>query len=170
MRLFLCWLLFLHCMLLLFFCWSKRCPAAFSPHCQMMSGLCPPVPTELVSVFNLKTGSVQQEQEWSPCTSNLCHVPPHQLTASETARQRDSRAQIWHFGCRVQLTTPRAAWDVGFQPLAVLKVKRRPLATCQTTAVNLEVYAKRSSSSLIAAPVFDQIWMFHKQIYHFLVL
>lgn len=29
-------------------------------------GLGPPVPTELVSVFYLKTGSVQQEQEWSP--------------------------------------------------------------------------------------------------------
>lgn len=30
-----------------------------------IAGLCPPVPTELVSVFYLKTGSVQQEQEWS---------------------------------------------------------------------------------------------------------
>lgn len=34
-----------------------------------MSGLCPPVPTELVSVFYLKTGSVQQEQECSSLTS-----------------------------------------------------------------------------------------------------
>lgn len=34
-----------------------------------MSGLCPPVPTELVSVFYLKTGSVQQEQECSSLTN-----------------------------------------------------------------------------------------------------
>lgn len=39
-----------------------------------MSGLCPPVPTELVSVFYLKTGSVQQEQECSSLTSYTMHV------------------------------------------------------------------------------------------------
>lgn len=38
----------------------------------MMSGLCPPVPTELVSVFNLTTGSVQQEQECSLKTGRIC--------------------------------------------------------------------------------------------------
>lgn len=39
-------------------------------------GLHPPVPTELVSVFDLKTGSVQQEQEWSPLTwtFNYCFL------------------------------------------------------------------------------------------------
>lgn len=39
-----------------------------------MSGLCPPVPTELVSVLYLKTGSVQQEQECSSLTSHVMRI------------------------------------------------------------------------------------------------
>lgn len=49
-----------------------------------MSGLCPPVPTELVSVFYLTTGSVQQEQECSLKTGRICvHVASSSLNAGK---------------------------------------------------------------------------------------
>lgn len=46
---------------------------------EQIPGLRPPVPTELVSVFYLKTGSVQQEQEWSPLPLTVLQ---HQLSLS----------------------------------------------------------------------------------------
>ncbi len=111
-----------------------------------MSGLCPPVPTELVSVFYLKTGSVQQEQEWSSLTGTI-HVPcchaNFPRTCSKTARPRFS-ISFAVLSCVVDHTHHRALasshwpwWKPNPSPPA-----------CQTTALNPEVYAEGG-----AAPV-----------------
>lgn len=91
-----------------------------------MSGLCPPVPTELVSVFYLKTGSVQQEQEWSPLTSRI-RAPFLDLhgSHSEATRLRFiiSSAEL---SCLVGHTLHRAVWGVSLEPLALMKIKPEP--------------------------------------------
>ncbi|CAB1445813.1 unnamed protein product [Pleuronectes platessa] len=90
----------------------------------MMSGLCPPVPTELVSVFELKTGSVQQEQESSPLTGKICPVSHHQPAVS---MQQGSPAQIWHFGvASFNGPHPEMHGKFASRPLALVKCKRDP--------------------------------------------
>lgn len=98
-----------------------------------MSGLCPPVPTELVSVFHLKTGSVQQEQEWSPLTSRIyvpcCLTDFHR----KTAQPRFNSSAL----CLVDHTQHRAFGPDENQTRALQPVRRWHWT--------LKVYARRCS-------------------------
>lgn len=67
---------------------------------EQIPGLRPPVPTELVSVFYLKTGSVQQEQEWSPLTETV--LQQHQLIL----RLQGGPAHIQSLSCCIKLAAP----------------------------------------------------------------
>lgn len=96
-------------------------------HTAAMSGLCPPVPTELVSVFYLKTGSVQQEQECSLLTSRI-YAPCHLINVHWTCRKAAQlRLNISFAGFLCLLDTHhRAVWGVTFKSLALMKIKPEP--------------------------------------------
>lgn len=83
-----------------------------------MSGLCPPVPTELVSVFYLKTGSVQQEQECSSQT--LKDLSPGSSPRRPANTQEGSPAEIQ---CVSFPTYHRVLQGVNLGVLAVMEVK-----------------------------------------------
>lgn len=83
-----------------------------------MSGLCPPVPTELVSVFYLKTGSVQQEQECSSQT--IKDLSPGSSLQRPWNTREGSQAEIQ---CVLFPTYRRVLEGVNLGVLALMKVK-----------------------------------------------
>lgn len=136
--------------------------------CKIMPGLCPSVPTELVSVFYLKTGSVQQEQKWSPRTTNT-HVPCY-LTVSQRSGRKTAESvpniliAVFNWPHLPESPIGRLTWVMGPD-----ENQTQSVPTCQTTALNREVCARQSSLSLITVPFFSEIWMFHEHAYHFLL-
>lgn len=133
-------LLFLHSCCICFDHFSSVL-LTFFLHCEWISGLCPPVPTELVSVFYLKTGSVQQEQEWSLLT--YVNV------------QQEGPAQCFSHFFWIDYTHHNSACDACLESVTLMKIK----PTCQTTALNPEVYARQTT-----VPFFE---CFISRFFHF---
>lgn len=103
-----------------------------------MSGLCPPVPTELVSVFYLTTGSVQQEQECSLKTGRIC---VRVASSSLNAGKQPSLLCLFYIHSRT-------AWGVPLESLALIYLKKKKAKlTCQMMVLSLEVYASLCISS-----------------------
>lgn len=111
-----------------------------------MSGLCPPVPTELVSVFYLKTGSVQQEQE---CSSRTSRTGPASFLVGHDLRM--GPLCFPQSAAKVSTLSQWPWWKLNFQSSSL--------------SWNPEVWGKaRSVSGQITVPYYVKIWAFYKQI------
>lgn len=109
--------------------------SAYRLHTTGMSGLCPPVPTELVSVFYVKTGSVQQEQECSLLTNWICVTSP-------TSTQHEGR---------------QPCWDSAFL-LCFRDSRRRPQTQCGTLTLSQWPWGQSKLSPPTPKPVRGWHW------------